>query len=79
MNHDRVKKYNVEYELIKNQNKLVKLQIENLKMKNTVLKELLDRGVAINLPIMTYNNIVLKHEQQEQLKQPPPPNPSMYL
>ena len=79
MNHDRVKKYNVEYELIKNQNKLVKLQIENLKMKNTVLKELLDRGVSVNLPIMTYNNIVLKHEQQEQMKQPPPPNPSMYL
>jgi len=79
MNHDRVKKYNVEHELIKNQNKLVKLQIENLKMKNTVLKELLDRGVSVNLPIMTYNNIVLKHEQQEQMKQPPPPNPSMYL
>ena len=79
MNHERVKKYNVEHELIKNQNKLVKLQIENIKMQNTVLKELLDRGVAVNLPIMTYNNIVLKHEQQEQLKQPPPPNPSMYL
>ena len=79
MNHERVKKYNVEHELIKNQNKLVKLQIENIKMQNTVLKELLDRGVAINLPIMTYNNIVLKHEQQEQLKQPPPPNPNMYL
>ena len=79
MNHERVKKYNIEHELIKNQNKLVKLQIENLKMQNTVLKELLDRGVAINLPIMTYNNIVLKHEQQEQLKQPPPPNPNMYL
>ena len=79
MNHERVKKYNIGHELIKNQNKLVKLQIENIKMQNTVLKELLDRGVAINLPIMTYNNIVLKHEQQEQLKQPPPPNPSMYL
>ena len=78
MNHERVKKYNVEHELIKNQNKLVKLQIENLKMQNTVLKELLDRGVAVNLPIMTYNNIVLKHEQ-EQLRQPLPPNPSMYL
>ena len=79
MNHERVKKYNVAHELIKNQNKLVKLQIENIKMQNTVLKELLDRGVAINLPIMTYNNIVLKHEQQEQLKQPPQPNPNMYL
>ena len=66
------------HELIRNQNKLVKLQIENLKMQNTVLKELLDRGVAVNLPIMTYNNIVLKHEQ-EQLRQPLPPNPSMYL
>jgi hypothetical protein len=79
MNHERVKKYNIGHELIKNQNKLVKLQIENIKMQNTVLKELLDRGVAINLPIMTYNNIVLKHEQQEQLKQPLPPNPNMYL
>ena len=78
MNHERFKKYNVEHELIKNQNKLVKLQIENIKMQNTVLKELLDRGVAVNLPIMTYNNIVLKHEQ-EQLRQPLPPNPSMYL
>ena len=79
MNHERVKTYDIGHELIKNQNKLVKLQIENIKMQNTVLKELLDRGVAINLPIMTYNNIVLKHEQQEQLKQHPPPNPNMYL
>ena len=78
MNHERVKKYNIGHELIKNQNKLVKLQIENIKMQNTVLKELLDRGVAVNLPIMLYNNIVLKHEQQ-QLRQPLPPNPSMYL
>jgi len=78
MNHERVKTYDIGHELIKNQNKLVKLQIENIKMQNTVLKELLDRGVAINLPIMTYNNIVLKHEQ-EQLRQPLPPNPSMYL
>ena len=78
MNHERVKKYDIGHELIKNQNKLVKLQIENIKMQNTVLKELLDRGVAVNLPIMTYNNIVLKHEQ-EQLRQPLPPNPSMYL
>ena len=78
MNHERVKKYNIGHELIKNQNKLVKLQIENIKMQNTVLKELLDRGVAVNLPIMLYNNIVLKHEQ-EQLRQPLPPNPSMYL
>ena len=78
MNHERVKTYDIGHELIKNQNKLVKLQIENFKMQNTVLKELLDRGVAVNLPIMTYNNIVLKHEQ-EQLRQPLPPNPSMYL
>ena len=78
MNHERVKTYDIGHELIKNQNKLVKLQIENIKMQNTVLKELLDRGVAVNLPIMTYNNIVLKHEQ-EQLTQPLPPNPSMYL
>ena len=78
MNHERVKTYDIGHELIKNQNKLVKLQIENIKMQNTVLKELLDRGVAVNLPIMTYNNIVLKHEQ-EQLTKPLPPNPSMYL
>ena len=73
MNHERVKTYDIGHELIKNQNKLVKLQIENIKMQNTVLKELLDRGVAVNLPIMLYNNIVLKHEQQ-QLNQTPPPN-----
>ena len=73
MNHERLKKYDIGHELIKNQNKLVKLQIENIKMQNTVLKELLDRGIAINLPIMTYNNIVQKHEQQ-QLNQTPPPN-----
>ena len=78
MNHERLKKYNIGHELIKNQNKLVKLQIENIKMQNTVLKELLDRGVAVNLPIMTYNNIVLKHEQQQlNLEQKPLP-PGMY-
>ena len=75
MNYERLKKYNVEQELLNNQNTLVKLQIEHMIMQNSVLKELIDRNVAVNLPIMKYNSIVLNHEQQMNRLKPPNPRP----
>ena len=76
MNYERLKKYNVEQELMTNQNKLVKLQIEHMIMQNKILHDLVDKCIPTNLQILKYNNIVLQHEQQMKCMNPqnPPPN-----
>ena len=70
----------VDQEIKQNQNKLILSQIEHMRIQNKILQDLVDTNNHINFPIVKYNNLVLNHDNQIRiLKQPPPPNPSMYL
>ena len=70
----------VDQEIKQNQNKLILLQIEHMRLQNKILQDLVDTNIHINFPIVKYNNLVLNHEHQIRImKQPSPPNPSMYL
>tara|TARA_X000000368_G_scaffold235906_1_gene186365 strand:+ start:56 stop:295 length:240 start_codon:yes stop_codon:yes gene_type:complete len=59
----------------KNYNTLLQLQIEHQTMQNYILKELLDKCIPINLPIVKYNKIVLNNNliNQAMIKPSPPP------
>ena len=70
----------VDQEIKQNQNKLILLHIEHMRLQNKILQDLVDTNIHINFPIVKYNNFVLNHDNQMRImKQPPPPNPSMYL
>ena len=63
-----------------NYNKLLELQIDHQIMNNTILKELLDKRIPINLPIVKYNNIVVNNQLMNQaMATPTPPPTGMYL
>mgnify|MGYP001208874901 CR=1 FL=1 len=70
----------VEQDIKQNQNKLILLQIEHMRIQNKILQNSVDTNNHINFPIVKYKNLVLNHDNQIRiLKQPPPPNPRMYL
>ena len=70
----------VDQEIKRNQNKLILLHIEHMRIQNKMLQDLVDTNIHINFPIVKYNNFVLNHDNQMRImKQPPPPNPGMYL
>ena len=70
----------VDQETKRNQNKLILLHIEHMRIQNKMLQDLVDTNIHINFPIVKYNNLVLNHDNQlKNMKQPPPPNPNMYL
>ena len=70
----------VDQEIKQNQNKLILLHIEHMRLQNKILQDLVDTNIHINFPIVKYNNFVLNHDNQTRLmKKPPPPNPNMYL
>ena len=70
----------VDQEIKQNQNKLILLHIEHMRIQNKMLQDLVDTNIHINFPIVKYNNLVLNHDNQIRImKQPSPPNPSMYL
>jgi len=70
----------VDQEIKRNQNKLILLHIEHMRIQNKMLQDLVDTNIHINFPIVKYNNLVLNHDNQIRImKQPSPPNPSMYL
>ena len=70
----------VDHEIKQNQNTLILLHIEHMKIQNKMLQDLVDASIHIDYPIVKYNNLLLNYEnQKKQLQQPPPPNPNMYL
>ena len=58
-----------------NYNKLLELQIDYQQMHNTILKQLLDKMIPINLPIVKYNQTVLNNHLINQSLKPQPPSP----
>ena len=70
----------IDQEIKQNQNTLILLHIEHMKIQNKMLQDLVDTNIHINFQIVKYNNLVLNHDNQMRImKQPSPPNPSMYL
>ena len=70
----------IDQEIKQNQNTLILLHIEHMKIQNKMLQDLVDASIHIDYPIVKYNNLLLNYENQKKhLQQPPPPNPSMYL
>ena len=58
-------------------NKLLKLQIEYQILQNNILKELYNNSVAINYPIVKYNQLALNyHNMKSVLNEPPKPIPN---
>ena len=70
----------VDQEIKRNQNKLILLHIEHMRIQNKMLQDLVDTNIHINFPMVKYNNLVLNHDNQMRImKQPLAPNPNMYL
>ena len=58
-------------------NKLLKLQIEYQIIQNNILKELYNNSVAINYPIVKYNQLALNYQNMKSvLNEPPKPIPN---
>ena len=58
-------------------NKLLKLQIEYQILQNNILKELYNNSVAINYPIVKYNQLALNYQNMKSvLNEPPKPIPN---
>ena len=50
----------VDQEIKQNQNKLILLQIEHMRIQNKILQDLVDTNNHINFPIVKYNNLVFE-------------------
>ena len=58
-------------------NKLLKLQIEYQILQNNILKELYNNSVAINYPIVKYNQLALNYQNMKSImNEPPKPIPN---
>ena len=61
-------------------NELLKLQIEHQILQNSILKELYNNSVAVNYPIVKYNQLALnyQHMKSAMTEQPKPIPFGMY-
>ena len=66
----------LDYQIKRNHNELLKLQIEHLRIQNDILKKLMKQNVCINHSIIKYN---IDHQQyQAMIQAPKPPPTNMY-
>ena len=69
----------LDYQIKKNQNELLKLQIEHLRIQNDILKKLMEQDVCINHNIIKFNIDHMKYQAMLQASQPPKEPPeNMY-
>ena len=61
----------LDYQIKKNQNELLKLQIEHLRIQNDILKKLMEQDVCINHNIIKFNIDHMKYQAMLQASQPP--------
>ena len=61
----------LDYQIKKNQNELLKLQIEHLRIQNDILKKLMEQDVCINHNIIKFNIDHMKYQAMVQASQPP--------
>ena len=64
----------IDQEIKMNYNKLLKLQIEYQILQNNILRELHNNSVAVNYPIVKYNQLALnyQHMKSAMTEQPKP-------
>ena len=63
----------LDYQIKRNHNELLKLQIEHLRIQNDILKKLMKQDVCVNHSIIKYN---IDHQQYQAMIQPPKPPPT---
>ena len=69
----------LDYQMKRNQNELLKLQIEHLRIQNDILKKLMKQDVCINHNIIKFNIDHMKYQAMVQASQPPKePSEHMY-
>ena len=61
----------IDQEIKMNYNKLLKLQIEYQILQNNILKELYNNPVAINYPIVKYNQLALNYQNIKSIMSEP--------
>ena len=61
----------LDYQIKRNHNELLKLQIEHLRIRNDILKELMKQDVCINHNIMKFNIDHTQYQAMLQASQPP--------
>ena len=66
----------IDQEIKRNYNKLLKLQIDYQILQNNILRELYNNAVAINYPIVKYNQLALNYQHMKSaLTEQPKPVP----
>ena len=70
----------IDQEIKMNYNRLLKLQIEYQILQNNILRELHNNSVAVNYPIVKYNQLALnyQHMKSAMTEQPKPIPNGMY-
>ena len=70
----------IDQEIKTNYNRLLKLQIEYQILQNNILRELHNNSVAVNFPIVKYNQLALnyQHMKSAMTEQPKPIPNGMY-
>ena len=70
----------IDQEIKMNYNRLLKLQIEYQMLQNNILRELHNNYVAVNYPIVKYNQLALnyQHMKSAMTEQPKPAPFGMY-
>ena len=67
----------IDQEIKMNYNRLLKLQIEYQILQNNILRELHNNSVAVNYPIVKYNQLALNYQNMKSvLNEPPKPIPN---
>ena len=61
----------LDYQIKRNQNELLKLQVEHLRIQNDILKKLMEQDVCINHNIIKFNIDHMKYQAMVQASQPP--------
>ena len=61
----------MDYQIKRNHNELLKLQIEHLRIQNDILKKLMEQDVCINHNIIKFNIDHMKYQAMVQASQPP--------
>ena len=67
----------IDQEIKMNYNRLLKLQIEYQILQNNILRELHNNSVAVNYPIVKYNQLALNYQHMKSaMNEPPKPIPN---
>ena len=67
----------IDQEIKMNYNRLLQLQIEYQILQNNILRELHNNSVAINYPIVKYNQLALNYQHMKSaMNEPPKPIPN---